>query len=165
MRANGMGAAVLALAAGGCAIVGPLYDRQMRDAPRAACAAANGSGDQCFVLLEEGPGGVRRAWSGGALGPGRALVAIHQPGREGCGGRFTHLTVSGASDGAGRAELSIWDPLGRPGHQRAVRWDRGFASRDFALASIDNVTMLPAGARLRMLEGGFTPANLCFKSY
>ena len=93
------------------------------------------------------------------------MVAIHQGGAPGCGGRFTHLTVTGASDAAGQAELATWDPAGRPGHQRRVRWDRPFAQRSFALASIDSATMLPGGARIRMLEGGFTPATLCFKSY
>jgi hypothetical protein len=171
------GAVLLALLAGGCGIVSPLYDRQMADAPLAACAAVNGAhplaapagastAPQCFTLFEETGDGSRRPWSGGALTPGRTLVAWHQPGAgPGCAARFTHLTVTGASPGAGRAELATWDPVGLPGHQREVRWGRAYQARTFALASIDHATMIPGGARIRVLEGSLDPASICFKGY
>jgi hypothetical protein len=178
-------AVLLALALSGCTIARPLIDRDMTKAPRAACAAVNGAHPllmrpqagaaaetveagaptQCFMLAEELEGGRRQAWSGGPLRPGRTLIAIHQPGDTDCKGRFTHLTVSGASAGAGQIELATWDAAARPGHKRPVRWDRPFGDRTFALASIDNAVMGPAGARIRVLEGSFDPANLCFKSY
>lgn len=164
------GAAVLAMAAAGCAIVSPLWDRRMADAPRAACAeigaAADAAERQCFALYEEGPRGVEAEWRrGGAIEAGRALVAIHRPGVAGCGGRFSHLTVEGSSPGAGAVQLSTWDPLGRPGHGRSVTWREGFAARGLALASIDHATTLPAGARVRAEAGRFVPTRLCFKGY
>ncbi len=181
---------VTGLMLSGCAvvgpIVGPLLDSGMNDAPHAACAAINGEHPrimrprpgaapesveagapaQCFVLAEELADGSRRAWSGGALRPGRTLLAIHQPDADSeCAGTFTHLTVSGAAQGAGRAELSAWDMHARPGHSRAISWSRSFARRDFALASIGSTLMNPAGTRIRVIEGNFDPANLCFKSH
>lgn len=170
MRIDRTGSAVLmGLAAGGCSLVAPLYDRQMADAPHAACAAVNvpaaQGARQCFTLFEEDAGGARRAWSGGALEPGRTLIAVHRPGEEGCAARHTHLTVTGSSPGAGRIELAAWDGMGRPGHARTPRWRAPFARRTYALASIDSATMMPAGARIRVLEGSFDPAALCFKGY
>jgi hypothetical protein len=176
MRMRG-GTVLLGLLAGGCSIVSPLHDRQMLDATYAACVGVNGThprsaaagataAPQCFSLFEETADGQRRAWSGGPLTPGRTLVAWHQPGADAsCAGRFTHMTLTGASTGAGRAELATWDPIGRPGHHRQVRWGRGFADRTFALASIDAVTMAAAGARVRVVEGQLDPQNLCFKRY
>ena len=175
---------VAALALSGCAVVRPLIDREMAKAPHAACAAVNGAHPllmraragvpadqveagaptQCFALLEEQDGG-RRAWSGGALQPGRTLVAVHQEAEADCKGRFTHFTVAGGSPGAGQLELTTWDPVGRPGHTRQHRWERGFAQRTLGIASIDTPTMAAAGVRVRVLAGSFDPANICLKSY
>lgn len=158
----------LALWLGGCSLAAPLYDRQMADADHQACAAVNApapaGATQCFVLYEEDEAG-RRAWSGGALAPGRTLIAVHNPAEPGCAARHTHLTVTGAAPGAGRMELAVWDGLGRPGHARVATWGTGSVSRTFALAGIDHVTLMPAGARIRMLDGSFDPAGLCFKGY
>ncbi len=161
------GATLVAMLASGCAIVGPLYDRQMHDAPRSACIALDEAPapTQCFALIEEWANGTRREWSGGTLQPGRTLLAIHQAGRAGCGGRFSHLTVTGSSDRVGQAELATWDGIGRPGHSRRVRWNAPFVGRTYALASIDSVMMAPGGARIRVLDGSFDPASLCLKSY
>jgi hypothetical protein len=169
-------AVLLALVLGGCTIARPLVDRDMSKAPRAACAAVNGAHPltvrpdasappQCFVLAEELENGRRQAWSGGPLRPGRTLIAIHQPGGAGCKGRFTHLTVGGASAGAGQLELATWDGAARAEHRRVERWERAFGERTIGLASIDSAIMTPAGARIRVLEGSFEPAHLCFKSY
>jgi len=169
-------AIVALLALGGCTIARPLVDREMADAPRAACASVNGGHQlpmpagaaappQCFVLAEQLDDGRRQAWSGGALRPGRTLIAIHQPGAKDCGGRFTHLTVTGGSAGRGEIELATWDPAARPGHMRRHRWQSAFARRTLGLASIDHPTMAAAGARIRVLDGSFDPANICFKSY
>lgn len=169
MRYEAGGAFVVGLMVSACAVVGPLADRRMTDAPNAACvaiaqpapAAAEG---QCFTLAEQLPDGSRRAWSGGALGPGQVLLAIHGGG-EACAGTFTHLTVTGDSPGAGRAELAAWDAHARPGHAREVRWREGFAGRTFALADIGSALMNPAGARITVREGSLAPSQLCFKSY
>jgi hypothetical protein len=170
---RGGSALVAALALSGCTIAKPLIDRRMAEAPNAACVAVNGrqpvvegaaAGGRCFALHEE-VDGRRQPWSGGALQPGRTLLAIHQPGTSGCAGRFTHLTVTGASPGPGQLELATWDMLARAGHNRQHRWERGFAQRTLGMASIDSATMTPAGVRIRALAGSFDPANLCFKSY
>lgn len=177
-------ALVAALALSGCTIVRPLIDRDMAKAPNAACAAVNGehpllmraragvpaeqveagAPTQCFSLHEESEG-TSRAWSGGALQPGRTLIAIHQAGDVDCKGRFTHVTFTGASPGAGELEVATWDVAARPGHMRKHRWDGGFPRRNLGLASIDHPTMAPAGIRIRMLSGSFDPADICFKSY
>ncbi len=123
-----------------------------------------GAPSQCFALFEESDG-RRQGWSGGALRPGRTLIAVHQAGDTDCKGRFSHFTVAGGSAGAGHLELATWDPVGRPGHSRQHRWERGFAQRTLGVASIDHPTMAPAGVRIRVLDGSFDPANICFKSY
>lgn len=183
MRFDTGGAFIVGLMLSACAVVGPLTDRTMTDAPHQACAQVNGivpSGGgpagtigevsappvvpaQCFALAEEAAG-VRREWSGGALEPGRTLIAVHRAG-PGCGGTFSHLTVSGASAEAGRMELATWDLHARPGHQRVVEWREGFGDRSFALADIGSVLMNPAGARITVQEGAFDPRTICFRSY
>lgn len=161
-------AVLLAIATSGCSIAAPLFDRQMANADDQACAAVNAPATagaaQCFTLLEEDAGG-RRAWSGGALTPGRTLVAVYNSAVPGCAARHTHLTVTGSAAGAGRMELAVWDGMARPGHSRVATWGTGFSRRTLALAGIDHVTLLPAGARVRVLEGSFDPADLCFKGY
>jgi len=167
MRYEAGGAFVVGLMVSACAVVSPLTNPRMTDAPNAACAAvaAPASAEsQCFALAEQLPDGSRRAWTGGALGPGRVLLAIHRGG-EGCTGTFTHLTVRGNASGAGRAELATWDVHARPGHAREVRWDRAFEGRTFALADIGSTLMNPAGARITVREGSFEPTQVCFKSY
>lgn len=163
------GAFAFALWLGGCSLAAPLHDRQMADAEHQACMTVNApaaaGAAQCFTLFEE-DGGGRRAWSGGALTPGRILVAVHAPAAApSCAARHTHLTVTGSTSGAGRLELATWDGMGRPGHARIATWGAPFAQRTLALASIDNVVMMPAGARVRVLDGNFDPAGLCFKGY
>jgi hypothetical protein len=162
------GAAAAILATSGCAVVSPVIDRDMSGAPNLACISVNAQAiegaPRCFVLAEELPDGSRRAWSGGSLEPGRVLIAIHQPGGQ-CAGTFSHLTVTGASPGAAQAEIATWDGLGRMGHARTLHWDRAFTARTFAMSSIESTTMNPAGARVRVTQGSFDPASLCFKSY
>jgi hypothetical protein len=159
---------LLAIATAGCSIAAPLYDRQMADADHQACAPINAppaAGEtSCFNLFEEDSSG-RRAWSGGALTPGRTLIAVHNPAAPGCAARHSHLTVTGAAPGGGRMELAVWDGMARAGHSRVATWGTGFPRRTLALAGIDHVTLMPAGARVRMLEGSFDPASLCFKGY
>ena len=189
IRERKIGAAVLlTIVAGGCAVVGPLYDRSMADAPHAACAAVNGpimaepgtepgnsmdagSGAaagprfpaQCFDLSVTEADGVTSSWGGELLTPVRTLIAIHRA-VPGCTGKFTHLTVDGAARGPGRMELATWDLHGRPGHQRTIRWSDGFAHRSLVLADIGSALMNPAGARISVQEGAFDPRSVCFKS-
>lgn len=168
-KTGGIGA--LALAVSGCAIVSPLYDDRMSDAARAACVdigavAGEAPAPTCFALYEESSPGRYGAWAGGPLRPGRTLVALRQAGvHPSCGGRFTHLVVTGATDGPGRAELSTWDSLGRPGARRRPSWERAEPVETLVLPTIDGVMMDAAGARMKVIEGRFDPARLCFKSY
>jgi hypothetical protein len=167
MRYEAGGAFVVGLMLSACAVVGPLANPRMTDAPTAACIAIAdpaAAANQCFTLAEQRPDGSRRAWTGGTLGPGQVLLAIHGGGAA-CAGTFTHLTVTGDSPGAGRAELATWDLPARPGHAREDRWDRPFAGRTFALADIGSTLMNPAGARITVREGAFEPRQVCFKSY
>jgi hypothetical protein len=162
-------AAAAMAASSGCAVISPLIDRDMSKAPNSACGrpaetAAAPSDQQCFVFAEEDSSGARQRWQGGRLTPGRTLVAVYRAGQN-CAGTFTHLTVTGASDGPGRATLSVWDALGRAGHSREVRWHEAFAERRLTLASIASATMNPGGARVRVTEGSFDPGSLCFQSY
>ena len=167
MRYEAGGAFVVGLMLSACAVVGPLANPRMTDAPTAACVAiaepAPAAG-QCFTLAEQLPDGSRRAWTGGTLGPGQVLLAIHGGGAA-CAGTFTHLTVTADSPGAGRAELATWDLHARPGHAREIRWTRPFQDRTFALADIGSTLMNPAGARITVREGSLQPSQLCFKSY
>jgi hypothetical protein len=167
MRYEAGGAFVVGLMVSACAVVGPLANPRMTDAPTAACVAiaqpAPATG-QCFTLAEQLPDGTRRPWQGGALAAGQVLLAVHGGG-EACAGTFTHLTVTGNAPGAGRAELATWEVHARPGHAREVRWREGFADRTFALADIGSTLMNPAGARITVREGSFEPRQICFKSY
>jgi hypothetical protein len=162
-----LGAATASMALASCAVVSPLIDRDMSKAPNSACgrpAEAAPSNEQCFIFAEEDSSGARQRWQGGRLTPGRTLVAVYRAGPH-CAGTFTHLTVTGASDGPGRATLSVWDALGRAGHSHEVRWHEAFAERRLTLASIASATMNPGGARVRVTEGSFDPGSLCFQSY
>lgn len=167
MRYEAGGAFVVGLMLSACAVVGPLANPRMTDAPHAACVRIPppiSFDDQCFALAEQLPDGSRRAWTGGVLGPGQVLLAIHRGGAA-CAGTFTHLTVFGDSTTAGRAELATWDLHARPGHAREVRWDRPFLGRTFALADIGSTMMNPAGARITVREGNLDPRRICFNSY
>lgn len=158
----------LGLALSGCAVVGPLADRDMSGATAQACATVAAPGQdaapQCFALAEQGEDGRRAEWTGGTLRPGRTLVAVHRP-VAGCQGTFTHLIVTGSSDAAGRAELATWDVHARAGHQRELRWDAPFHNRSYGLADIGSTLMNPAGARIGVREGSLDVQSLCFKSY
>lgn len=158
----------LGLGLSGCAATGPLFDQDMSDAPHQACIDLAGApapdAPACFLLVSQGSDGARTAWAGGAVAPGRTLVAVHRGG-PGCDGTFTHLTVAGAAPGPGRMELATWDVHARPGHSRTVRWEQGFASREYSLADIGSTLMNPAGARITVQEGAFDPRRICFKSY
>jgi hypothetical protein len=195
MRFESGGAFLAGLALCGCAVVGPLYDRQMADARHQACydftraqdwTFAEGQAPQCFAIAEEREVDgrlVRSAWTGGPVTPGRTLLAVYNGAERRCSGErgpidpntppdrptmFTHLTVTGSSDGAGAMRLETWDRIGRPnmgeGH-RDVAWQAGFAGRTFALADIGSVLVNPGGARIRVTEGALAPTQLCFKSY
>lgn len=165
---------VLGLGLSGCAVVGPLADRDMSGATAQACvdvaapgeggAPAAGAAPQCFVLAQQDADGRRAGWTGGPLQPGRALLAVHRA-AAGCQGTFTHLTVEGSSPAPGRAELATWDLHGRAGNQREVRWDAPFQHRSYGLADIGSTLMNPAGARITVHAGSLHIQRLCFRSY
>ena len=70
MRYEAGGAFVVGLMLSACAVVGPLANPRMTDAPTAACvaiAAPAAAENQCFTLAEQLPDGTRHAWTGGAL--------------------------------------------------------------------------------------------------
>jgi hypothetical protein len=196
------GAFAVGLLLSACAVVSPLLDRSLAEAPFAACGAINGPPPlgppnaqqrartgaqpkpmtQCFALFRDVQNGPDTKWAGGRIEAGETLLAVYTGGK-GCFGLpddltgprvFSYLTVTGSSDGAGKAELSVWDVAGRalyvPGggdttSQRTIEWPRAFRDRTFSMANAGGVLQNAAGARIHMVSGSFDPAHLCFKGF
>jgi hypothetical protein len=152
-----------------CALVGPLVDRQMDDAPYAACTRFESDGAlagqiQCFALLERGPNGgfVPRASS--HLQAGDEVFAAKSAAPE-CQHAFSHLVVGGDTTGPGEMRLEVPDAVGRGPIGRTVDWEEARVGRRWAVSDIDTPLHIPGGVRLEMLEGEVQLTSLCYKAY
>lgn len=152
-----------------CVLAGPLVDRQMDDAPYAACTRFEPDGAvsgqiQCFTLLERGPNGgfVPRASS--HLEAGDEAFAVKSSAPE-CTRAFSHLVVGGDTTGPGEMTIEVPDAVGRPAIGRTVDWEEARTGRRWAVSDIDTPLHIPGGIRLHLLEGEVHLTSLCYKSY
>jgi hypothetical protein len=152
-----------------CALVGPLVDRQMDDAPYSACTRfasdTSPAGQiQCFALLERGPNGGFVPRASAHLEAGDEVFAAKST-APGCQRAFSHLVVGGDTTGPGEMTIEVNDAVGRGAIGRTVDWEEARAGRRWAVSDIDTPLHLPNGVRLHMLEGEVHLTSLCYKSY
>ncbi len=152
-----------------CVLAGPLVDRQMDDAPYAACTRFVPDGAvagqiQCFALLERGPSGGFVSRASSHLQAGDEVFAVKSAAPE-CTRAFSHLVVGGDTVGPGEMTIEVPDAVGRPAIGRNVDWEEARTGRRWAVADIDTPLHIPNGVRLHLLEGEVHLTSLCYKSY
>ena len=163
-------ASLLALAPlAACVLAGPLADRQMDDAPYAACTRFTAEGAptgqiQCFTLLERGPNGGFVPRASTRLQAGDEVFAAKSS-APGCTNAYSHLVVGGDTTGPGEMRIDVPDAVGRGTIGRTVDWEEARTGRRWAVADIDTPLHLPGGVRLELLEGEVHLTSLCYKSY
>ena len=158
--------ALPALAAlAGCGIVGPIYDRGLRNAPRMACAevAPAAGTPQCFRFERRRIGGERLEMNDGTLDGETELLAF-LTGGPGCAGGDLHFaTVSGSAAAAGRLQVLAFSGTGAQlGHDFA--WDAPFAAHTFAYRGAGGPFVNATGIRVRAPQG-FKVERVCLADY
>jgi len=148
-----------------CAVVGPVVDAGMEDAPYEACirfaAAAAPAPAQC-VSVQVRPAGGQWGPFGGTLAAGDELLAVPSAAPQCAHGNFTHFVLEGASD-AGAMRVAVPDGFGRGDMTRNFAW-RAPRTR-WAADNIGTTLHVPAGARVSLTEGQVRLSSACFKSY
>ena len=147
-----------------CAVVGPVVDADMEDAPYSACARFAGAPaepSQCVAVQVRPAGGSWQAFTG-TLSAGDELVAIPSPAPRCNHGNYTHFVLEGASD-AGAMRVAVPDTFGRGDRGRGFVWrtPRTRWTADNIGASVHT----PAAARVSVTEGRIRLSSACFKSY
>ena len=135
-----------------CAVIGPVRDRAMDDAPAFACAEP-----AAFLVLA--PGG--RSWipfDGATIAAGTEVLAM-PPGP----GNFTHVVLTGDGGGSGAMRVAVPDTFGRGDRGRTLRWRE--ARRRWIVPNIGTALHNPAGVRIAMIAGAVRIDRVCFKSY
>lgn len=153
---------IITLAA--CAVLGPVTDADMEDAPYEACARFAGAPvqePQC-VAIQVRPAAGRWQPFGGTLSAGDELLAIPSPAPRCNHGNYTHFVLEGASD-AGAMRVAVPDGFGRGDRGRSFAWH---APRTRWTADNIGATLhIPAGARVSVSEGQVRLSSACFRSY
>ncbi|HTU11219.1 MAG TPA: hypothetical protein VMG08_10010 [Allosphingosinicella sp.] len=158
---------ILPLAA--CAVVGPVVDAGMDDAPYQACirfAEAPAPAEppapaQCVSVQVRPAGGQWQPFTG-TLSAGDTLLALPSAAPQCNHGNYTHFVLEGASE-SGAMRVAVPDAFGRGDRGRAFAWTapRGRWTADNIGTSIHT----PAGARVSLTEGQVRLSSACFKSY
>jgi len=155
---------ILPLAA--CAVLGPVADSGMTDAPYQACArfadsTAPADGPQC-VSVQVRPGGGQWAPFAGTLAAGDELLAIPSAAPSCAHGNYTHFVLEGSS-AVGALRIDVPDGFGRGDRGRSFAWHepRGRWTAD----NIGSAVHIPAAARVTVSEGEVRLTSACFKSY
>lgn len=147
-----------------CAVIGPVTDAGMEDAPYEACARfaeAAPPADQCVSVQMRPAGGRWQAFTG-TLSAGDELLALPSAAPQCTHGNFTHFVLEGSSD-AGAMRVAIPDGFGRGDRGRSFAW-RAPRSR-WTADNIGTTLHVPAGARVSVSEGQVRLSSACFKSY
>jgi hypothetical protein len=153
---------ILPLAA--CAVVGPVVDAGMEDAPYQACARfadAPSDAPQC-VSVQVRPAGGRWQPFTGTLSAGDELLAVPSAAPQCAHGNYTHFVLEGASD-AGAMRVAVPDGFGRGDRGRSFAWHQ--PRTRWTADNIGATLHIPAGARVSLSEGEVRVATACFKSY
>jgi hypothetical protein len=154
--------AIMPLAA--CAVLGPVVDAEMEDAPYEACARFAGPPQeepQC-VAVQMRPAGGRWQPFAGTLSAGDELLAVPSGAPQCNHGNYTHFVLEGSSD-AGAMRVAVPDAFGRGDRGRSFAW-REPRTR-WTADNIGTVVHTPAGARVALTAGRVSLTSACFKSY
>lgn len=170
----------IALLAGGCAFVGPIYDRSFEDAPYSACADLTAApaatvgqqpvGVGCFDVV------ARTLSSYGAASPvehaftadGLAVTnntAFRYKADAGCTGMFTTFVVEYSTPQGGAATLTATDALGRPLGMTRIQGDASPKVRRTVFRNIGDPLKDPAVLELGNVEGTVVVRSVCLKGY
>lgn len=155
--------AIIPLAA--CAVLGPVVDADMEDAPYQACArfaeAPPGAEAQC-VAVQVRPAGGRWQPFAGTLSAGDELLAVPSAAPRCTHGNYTHFVLEGESD-AGAMRVAVPDAFGRGDRGRSFAW-REPRTR-WTADNIGMVVHTPAGVRVSLTGGQVRLSSACFRSY
>jgi hypothetical protein len=147
-----------------CAVVGPVVDAGMEDAPYSACARFAGPPAEparCVAVQVRPAGGAWQPFTG-TLSAGDELVAIPSPAPRCNHGNYTHFVLEGASE-AGAMRIAVPDTFGRGDRGRSFAW-RAPRTR-WTADNVGATLHTPAAARVSMTEGQVRLSSACFKSY
>ena len=151
----------------GCAVVGPVTDPNLTNAPYQACARfadapANApNAPQCVSVRLRSAGGQWGAFSGTISG-GEELLALPSGTPQCAHNNYTHFVLEGSSD-SGAMRIAVPDAFGRGDRGRSFAW-RTPRSR-WTADNIGTALHLPAGARVTVSEGTVRLTSACFRSY
>jgi hypothetical protein len=158
--------AILPLA--GCAVVGPVTDPNLTNAPYQACARfaeapadAAPAAPQCVSVRLKSAGGQWGTFSG-TISTGEELLAIPSGTPQCAHNNYTHFVLEGSSD-SGAMRIAVPDAIGRGDRGRSFAW-RTPRSR-WTADNIGTALHLPAGARVTVSEGTVRLTSACFRSY
>jgi hypothetical protein len=152
----------------GCAVLGPVVDADMEDAPYLACvrfaaapSEAPPNAPQCVSVQMRSASGQWGPFSG-TLSAGEELLAIPSGTPQCAHNNYTHFVLEGSSD-AGALSIAVPDAFGRGDRGRSFSWH---APRSrWTADNIGTSQHLPAGARVTVSEGAVRLTSACFKSY
>lgn len=168
------------LLAGGCAFIGPIYDRSFEDAPYSACAdlttaPTTAVGQQpvgvgCFDVV------ARTMSSYGAASPvdhaftaeGLAVTnnaAFRNIGGAGCTGMFTNFVVEYSTPQGGAATLTATDALGRPLGMSRISDEASPKIRRAVMRNMGDPLKDPAVLELGNVAGTVVVRSVCLKGY
>ncbi len=148
-----------------CAVLGPVVDADMEDAPHQACArfaeAQPPEAGQCVSVQLRTADGRWQPFAG-TLSAGEQLLAVPSAAPQCTHGNYTHFVLEGES-AAGAMTVAVPDGFGRGDRGRSFAW-RQPRSR-WTADNVGTTLHLPAGARVSLSEGQVRLSSACFKSY
>ena len=149
----------------GCAVLGPVVDAGMEDAPYRACATFNApttvEAPQCVSVRVRSASGQ---WGpfGGTLSAGEQLLAIPSGTPQCAHNNYPHFVLEGSS-ASGAMRIAVPDAFGRGDLGRSFAWRR--PQTRWTADNIGTSQHLPAAARVTLSEGEVRLTSACFKSY
>jgi hypothetical protein len=147
-----------------CAVLGPVADADMEDAPYQACAHFAGTpsdAPQCVSVRVRPAGGAWQPFTG-TLSAGDELLAMPSAAAQCAHGNYTHFVLDGSSE-AGAMRIAVPDGFGRGDRGRSFAWHEP-RSR-WTADNIGTTLHIPAGARVSVSAGQLRLTSACFKSY
>ena len=170
----------ITLLAGGCAFIGPIYDRSFEDAPYSACAdltaaPAATAGQQpvgvgCFDVVARtlssygAASTVDHAFSAEGLAV-TDNTAFRYKGGAGCTGRFTNFVVEYSTPQGGAATLTATDALGRPLGMSRISDEASPKRRRTVMRNMGDPLKDPAVLELSNVESTVVVRSVCLKGY
>ena len=148
----------------GCAVVGPVTDPNLTNAPYQACARfaeAPADAPQCVSVRLRSADGQWGTFAG-TVSAGEQLLAIPSGTPQCAHNNYTHFVLEGSSD-SGAMRIAVPDAFGRGDRGRSFAW-RTPRTR-WTADNIGTAQHLPAGARVTVTEGQVRLTSACFRSY